>query len=387
MIAGHADFHRNVYLDGVRGTVPALPMTFDGLERQARASMDRRIFDYVAGGAGNERTQRANVEAFEAWELLPRMLRGAARRDLSVSLLGMELPSPLLLSPVGVLGVIAPGGELAAADASARTGVPLMASTLSEVSLEAVQRRTGDTPALFQLYPPGDRALTESLVGRAEDAAYAALVVTLDTTMTGWRPRDLTNAFRPQFQGRCLANYFSDPVFLARLGHRPEQDLAAAVRCWSGLFADPGLTWADLGWLRSITRLPLVLKGVCHGGDAARAKDIGADGVICSNHGGRQVDGAVPALRCLPRVVEAADDMPVLFDSGIRSGADAVKALALGASAVCIGRPYCYGLALAGAEGVAHVLRCLLTELDVTMGLVGCPDLAGLTHDILERAA
>ncbi|MET7573890.1 alpha-hydroxy-acid oxidizing protein [Streptomyces sp. NPDC005492] len=379
-------YQNEIYLNGLGGIVPPFPMAFAELEDRARSALPPSVWSYVAGGAGDERTQRANVTAFDRWGLVPRMFVGAAQRDLSVDLFGLRLPSPVFMAPVGVIGLCAQDGhgDLATARAAARTGVPMVASTLTVDPLEEVATEFGDTPGLFQLYTPTDRDLAASLVHRAEQASYKAIVVTLDTWITGWRPRDLSTANFPQLRGHCLANYTSDPVFRALLARTPEEDPQSAVLLWTQLFGNP-LTWDDLPWLRSLTSLPLIVKGICHAEDVRRAKDGGVDGVYCSNHGGRQANGGLPALDALPAVVEAADGLPVLFDSGIRSGADIIKALALGATAVGIGRPYAYGLALGGTDGIVHVLRALLAETDLIMAVDGYPRLADLTREALQR--
>ena len=384
--APYGDFQLEIYLAGLSGTVPSLPVSFAELESRAAHALPSSVLSYVAGGAGDERTQRANVAAFSQWGLMPRMLVGASDRNLSVDLFGLQLPSPVFLAPIGVLGLCAQDGhgDLATAEAASSMSVPMVASTLSADPMEEVVKRLGGTPGFFQLYTPTDRELAESLVRRAEGAGFKAIVVTLDTWITGWRPRDLATSNFPQLRGFCLANYTSDPVFRSRLAQSPEQNLMAAVAHWAGIFGNP-LTWSDLPWLRSLTSLPLIFKGVCHPDDARRVLDAGADGVYVSNHGGRQANGGLPALDCLPGVVEAAAGRPVLFDSGIRSGADIVTALALGATAVGIGRPYAYGLALGGAKGVEHVLRCLLAEADLIMAVDGYPALADLTPDVLRR--
>ncbi|MEU0037883.1 lactate 2-monooxygenase [Streptomyces sp. NPDC006333] len=381
-----ADYQDEIYLDGLRGVTPRFPMTYADLEPLAQAAMSPSLRSYVAGGAGDERTQRANVGAFERWGLVPRMMVGATDRDLSVDLFGMRLPAPLFMAPVGVIGLCAQDGhgDLATARAAGRTGVPMIASTLTVDPLEQVADESGDTPGFFQLYTPTDRELAESMVHRAEKAGFKGIVVTLDTWITGWRPRDLGVSNFPQLRGHCLANYTSDPVFRARLARRPEDDPAAAVSEWVKIFGNP-LTWDDLPWLRSITDLPLILKGICHPDDVRRAKDGGVDGIYCSNHGGRQANGGLPALDVLPAVVGAADGTPVLFDSGVRTGADIVKAVALGATAVGVGRPYAYGLAHGGEAGVVHVLRALLAEADLIMAVDGYPALADLTPDSLRR--
>ncbi|MFE1904246.1 alpha-hydroxy-acid oxidizing protein [Streptomyces gardneri] len=380
------DYQNEIYFDGLRGVLPALPMAFDELEAKALAALPPSVRSYVAGGAGDEHTQRANVRAFERWGLYPRMMVGATRRDMSVDLFGHTLPSPLFMAPVGVIGLCAQDGhgDLATARAAARTGVPMVASTLTVDPLEQVADEFGDTPGFFQLYTPTDRDLAAGLVHRAEAAGFKGIVVTLDTWITGWRPRDLAASNFPQLRGHCLANYFTDPVFRARLAKSPEEDPGAAILEWVGIFGNP-LTWDDLPWLRSLTDLPIILKGICHPEDVRRAKDGGIDGIYCSNHGGRQANGGLPALDALPAVVEAADGLPVLFDSGVRSGADVIKALALGATAVGVGRPYAYGLALGGTDGIVHVLRSLLAEADLIMAVDGYPTLSDLTRDALVR--
>ncbi|MDQ8706225.1 lactate 2-monooxygenase [Streptomyces sp. LHD-70] len=379
-------YQNEIYLAGLSGVQPNYPMKYEELEDRARHAMPPSMWSYVAGGAGDEHTQRANCAAFQGWGLVPRMLVGAAERDLSVEVCGLRLPSPLFMAPVGVLGSCAQDGhgDLAVARAAARTGVPMVASTLSADPLEEVAAEFGGTPGFFQLYPPTDRELAASLVRRAERAGFAGIVVTLDTWVSGWRPRDLATANLPQLRGHCLANYTSDPVFRALLPPGAQDDPRAAALTWAKVFGNP-VTWDDLPWLRSLTELPLLLKGLCHPDDVRRAKDLGADGIYCSNHGGRQADGGLPALDVLPEVVEAADGLPVLFDSGVRSGADVVKALALGATAVGVGRPYAYGLALGATEGVVHVLRSLLAEADLIMAVDGYPTVADLTRQALRR--
>ncbi|MDT8910696.1 alpha-hydroxy-acid oxidizing protein [Amycolatopsis sp. PS_44_ISF1] len=380
------DFQNEIYFAGLTGRLPALPMVYRELETRAAQALPPSVLSYVAGGAGDEATQRGNAEAFGDWGLVPRMFVGAKERDLSVDLFGLKLPTPLFLAPIGVIGICSQDGhgDLATARAAARTGVPMVASTLTADPLEQIVPELGETPGFFQLYTPTDRDLAASLVQRAEAAGFKGIVVTLDTWVTGWRPRDLSTANFPQLRGHCLANYTSDPVFRKLLGPAPEDDVMAVVGLWAQVFGNP-LTWEDLPWLRSLTKLPLIVKGIQHPDDARRAIDGGADGIYCSNHGGRQANGGLPALACLPGVVEAAGEVPVLFDSGIRSGADVVKALALGATAVGIGRPYAWGLALAGADGVVHVLRTLLAEADLIMAVDGYPTLADLTPDALRR--
>lgn len=382
----YGDYQLEIYFQGLSGVLPKLPMSFAELEAKAQAAMSPSMWSYVAGGAGDERTQRVNATAFENWGLMPRMFVGAAERDLTVDFLGLSLPSPVMMAPVGVIGLCAQDGhgDLATARAAARTGVPMIASTMTADPMEAVAAELGDTPGFFQLYTPKDRDVAASFVQRAEAAGFKGIVVTLDTWIPGWRPRDLSTSNFPFLRGHCLANYTTDPVFLDSLAQPPEENMQAAIMQWISIFGNP-LTWDDLPWLRSLTSLPLLLKGICHPDDVRRAKDGGVDAIYCSNHGGRQANGGIPAVDCLPGVVEAADGMPVLFDSGIRSGADIVKAIALGASTVAIGRPYTYGLALGGEDGIVHVLRSLLAEADLTMAVDGYRALKELTPDALRR--
>ena len=373
----YGDFQNEIYGAGLRGIVPKLPVDFATLEQRATAAMPPHVLSYLQGGCGDEHTQDHNAAAFRHWGMVPRMMVDCTKRDLSIELFGLTLPSPLFMAPVGINGICTQDGhgDLAAARASVMTGVPVMASTLSNDPLEKVAEALGDTPGFFQLYTPKHKELAESLVSRAEKAGFKAIVVTLDTWVTGWRPRDLNAANFPQLRGAVLMNYFSDPVFRSLLAKPPEEDPATAIGTWAATFGKV-LGWADMKWLRSMTKLPIVLKGICHPDDARRAIDEGADGIYCSNHGGRQANGGIAAIDMLPGVVAAAGNTPVLFDSGSRSGADVIKALALGATAVGVGRPYAYGLALDGAEGAAHVLKCLLAEADLLMAVNGYPTIA-----------
>ena len=378
-MAHFGDFQNEIYRDGLCGVLVRLPVDAASLEQKAQAALPSSVLSYVQGGCGDELTQRSNADAFHHWGLIPRRMIDCTTRDLSTELFGLKLASPIFLSPIGVLGICTPDGhgDLSVALAAARIGVPMVASTLSNDPLETIAEALEGTPGFFQLYTPKDKELAESLVHRAEKAGYKGIVVTLDTWVTGWRPRDLNTGNFPQLRGHALANYTSDPRFRAMLSSPPEQDMAAAVVLWAHTFGKV-LTWADMPWLRSLTKLPLILKGICHPDDARRAIDCGADAVYCSNHGGRQANGGVAAIDMLPAIVEACAGTPVLFDSGVRSGTDVVKALAMGATAVGIGRPYAYGLALDGTAGVVHVLRSLLAEADLLMAVDGFPTLSAL---------
>lgn len=366
-----------IYNAGLRGILPTWPVDFATLEKRAHEALGPMMTNYVAGGCGDEHTQDQNAAAFHHWGMVPRMMVDCSVRDLSVELFGHTYPTPLFMAPIGLNGEASQDrhGDMAAARASALTGVPFCASTLANDPLEDVKAACGDTPAWFQLYTPRNREVATSLIRRAEDAGYKALVVTLDTWVTGWRPRDLNASNFPQLRGKVLVNYFSDPVFRSLLAKPPEEDMQAAIFTWAATFGQV-LTWDDMAWFKSVTKLPIVLKGICHPDDARRAVDHGADAVYCSNHGGRQANGGIATIDLLEDVVKAAGNTPVLFDSGIRSGTDAVKALALGARAVGVGRPYTYGLALGGAEGAAWVLRSILAEADLLMAVNGYPTLA-----------
>ncbi|MFZ0090426.1 MAG: alpha-hydroxy-acid oxidizing protein [Solirubrobacteraceae bacterium] len=334
--------------------------------------MDPPAADYVAGGAGSEDTMRANEAAFRRWRIVPRMLRGVGERDLSCTVLGTPMPAPVGLAPIGMQTIVHPEGELAVARAAAALGLPMAVSTVSSAPLEEIAAAAGGAPQWFQLYWPNDRELAASFLHRAEVAGYRAIVITLDALLPVWKPRDLQHAWQPFLDGMGIANYLIDRVFRARLAKPPEEDMTAAIGAFVAVFHNPRLTWDDLAFLQSRTTLPIALKGVLHPDDARLAREHGVDAVIVSNHGGRQIDGSIASLDALPAIVDAVgDELEVLLDSGIRGGSDVVKALALGADAVLVGRPYVWGLALDGEAGVVGVLRAILAELDLNLGLSG----------------
>ncbi|BCL25913.1 lactate 2-monooxygenase [Streptomyces aurantiacus] len=381
-----ADFQYEIYLNGMTGAVPRLPTDLTRLEELTEQRLGPGPVGYVAGSAGNGSTARANRAALERRRIVPRMLRDVHERDLSVEVLGRPLPAPLALAPVGVLSIMHPDAEPAAARAAAAQGVPYILSSASSTPMEQVAEAMGDGERWFQLYWAKDREVTKSFLDRAKASGFTALFVTLDTPLLAWRPRDLDQAYLPFLHGVGTANYFSDPAFLAGLAKPVHEDPNAAVMHFVGMFADPAKTWPDLEFLRESWDGPIVLKGVLHPDDARRAVNAGMDGVVVSNHGGRQVAGAVAAADALPRVVEAAGDrLTVFFDSGIRTGDDIFKALALGAEAVLVGRPYAYGLGLDGQAGVEHVIRCLLAELDLTLALSGHSGPASVGAEDLEE--
>lgn len=380
-MADPADYYREIYLRGLGGETPAIPVSVGELEHRAVAAMEPKAANYVGAGAGSEDTIAANAAAFRRHRIVPRMLRDVAERDLSTTLLGTAMPAPLMLAPIGMQKVVDDEGELATARAAAAVGAPMIVSTASHFSLEEIAAAGGaEAPRWFQLYWANDRELVESFVGRAERAGYGAIVVTVDTFVPGWKPRDLQQAWLPFLNGMGLANYFQDPVFRAALETSPEEDQGAATGHFLGVQANPSLTWDDLAWLRERTSLPILIKGIQHVEDAREAARRGLDGIVVSNHGGRQVDGAIASLDALPAIAAAVgEELAVLFDSGVRGGADVLKALALGADAVCLGRPYIWGLALGGQAGVEAVLKMALAELDLTMALCGLtgPDQLG----------
>jgi lactate 2-monooxygenase len=413
---------RWIFVRGLGHKVSRVPVDFSALEEHARRVMTKRGFAYVAGGAGNERTMVANRAGFDRWRIVPRMLRDVSRRDLSLTLFGERLPTPLILAPVGVLEIVHARADLAAGRAAAAEQVPFIFSNQASVPMEPCAAAMGDGIRWFQLYWSTDDRLVISFLRRAEACGCQALVVTLDTTLLGWRPRDLGLGSLPFLRGMGIAQYTSDPVFreglgqpriepttdpveplknLFSLGARWEQIRRypgsllcnlrsgappAAVRKFLSIYSRASLTWKDLAWLRQHTRLPILLKGILSPEDARLAIEHDVAGIIVSNHGGRQVDGAVAAIDALPEVVKASKGrLPVLFDSGIRGGADMFKALALGASAVCLGRPYVYGLAIAGEQGVREVIQNILAEFDLTMALAGCATLEDVANAALER--
>ncbi|MEX2107391.1 MAG: alpha-hydroxy-acid oxidizing protein [Solirubrobacterales bacterium] len=383
-MADFADYYREIYARGLGGESPTIPVPVEELERHAAEAMDEKAVNYVFAGAGGDGTMLANRAAFERRQIVPRMLRDVAERDLSTTVLGTTMPAPLMLAPIGVQKVVHEEGELATARAAAALGLPLVASTASHFTLEEIAEAGGESPRWFQLYWPNDRGLLESFVGRAEAAGYEAIVVTVDAFIPGWKPRDLQQAWLPFLEGMGNRNYLQDPVFRAGLEKTPEEDLGAATGHYLGVLANPALSWDDLALLRELTSLPILVKGIQHVEDAREAAGRGIDGVIVSNHGGRQVGGAIGSLDALPAIAEAVgDELAILFDSGVRSGADVLKALALGADAVLLGRPYVWGLALEGQAGVETVLKMVLAELDLTMALCGYTSPDQLTPDAL----
>jgi lactate 2-monooxygenase len=379
-------YQDEIYLNGLTWAVPPYPTDLSRLEEAARSVMTPRAFDYVAGAAGSGDTARENLEAFRRWRIVPRMLTDVSTPSYASTVLGAELAAPFLLAPIGVLAIAHSEAESAVARAAAAAGVPMILSTAASTPMEDVAAANGDGQRWFQLYWPKDRAFAASLLGRAQAAGFSVLVVTLDTRILAWRPRDLDHGHLPFLHGIGIQNYLSDPAFQAGLASPVDVDRGAAVLRYTQVFGDLSLTWDDLPFLRDHWHGPIVLKGIVSAADAVRAADAGIDGIVVSNHGGRQVDGAIGALDALPAVAAAVGSrLAVLFDGGIRGGADLLKALALGARAVLIGRPYVYGLSLGGEAGVRHVLRALRNDFELTMRLSGHASLSDLGPDCLQR--
>jgi lactate 2-monooxygenase len=407
---------KEIYTNGFAGIPPLVPIDPNVLEEKAAAKMSARARGYIIGGAGVESTLRSNRSAFDQYKIIPRMLRNVSERDTSVELFGQKYSSPFLLAPIGVLELVHPQADVAVAKAAASVGVPYIFSSQASKPMEEMADAMGNSPRWFQLYWSKSRDLVASFAQRAEKCGCQAIAVTLDTTMLGWRTRDLDMAYLPFMEGRGIAQYTSDPVFqklmdepvpaekrnvtahslsglITLVNNYPGSGFFSklksgrpikAVQKFVSIYSNPALTWDDLKFLREHTKLPVLLKGILHPDDARKAIDYGMNGIIVSNHGGRQVDGSISTFEALPAVTAAVNkQIPVLLDSGVRGGADVFKALALGASAVCIGRPYVYGLALAGEEGVRQVMRNLMADFELTMGLAGCKNIAEISKDSL----
>ena len=385
--SGGMQYQLQIYFAGMQNVKPLLPVSYEELQQKAREVLSPEAFGYIAGGAGEEKTISNNKKAFNKWQIVPRMMGDVSNRSIAVELFGIKLPSPVLLAPVGVLSIAHPDAELAVARAAKALQVPQVVSTVSSKTIEEIAGEHKDHPHWFQLYWGRDNDFTRSIITRAEKAGYSAIVVTLDTRLFAWRERDIQNAYLPFLYGEGLANYNTDPVFLAAVDD-PSKNKMQSMMHFANCFSNPASTWADLAVIRNCTRLPVILKGIQHPDDAKKAIDHGADGIIVSNHGGRQMDGAIGALDTLPVIAdEVGDKTTVLFDSGIRRGADVFKAMALGAKAVLMGRPYAYGLAVGGEEGVKEVIANLIADIDLTLGLAGCKSWRDVTKDTLYHPA
>ena len=415
------DRQKNIYINGMSGRRPLIPTDAHKLRQKARERMTTEAYAYIAGGAGREDTIVANRSGFDQWKIVPRMLRDVSERDTSLTLFGQSLSSPFLLAPIGVLEMAHRRADRAVAQAAKNTRTPMIFSNQASVSMESCARILEDSPHWFQLYWSKSDDLVASLAKRAEDCGCSAIVVTLDTTLLGWRNQDLDLAHLPFLHGKGIAQYTSDPVFNRLLNEKSDTadaktsqrinptTLAAlfklawrfpgrftnnltsgiplkSIRKFIEIYSRPSLTWKNIAFLRERTSLPILLKGILHTDDALQALRHGINGIIVSNHGGRQVDGAISTIEALPGIVKAVNgQIPVLLDSGIRGGSDAFKALALGATAVCIGRPYVYALTLAGSAGVEELVKNYQADFELTMALAGCKSLEEINRNSLTQ--
>ncbi|MCB0669011.1 MAG: alpha-hydroxy-acid oxidizing protein [Saprospiraceae bacterium] len=412
------DLQKEIFLGGLRGQRPVIPSEVSALRKLAERKLSAPSFDYLDGSAGRHHTNLNNQQAFHHWQILPTMLNDVSVRNIGTNLFGAKFSSPFFLCPIGVLELAHPQADLAVARACESTGVPLMISSQASTPIENIAGQMPTTPTFFQLYWSKSEELVASFLSRAERSGCLAIVVTLDTTLLGWRTKDLDHAYLPFLYGRGLAQYISDPVFQRLVRQEPPRaepppkttltlirslwrmasnfpgstlqnfrtrSTLAAIRKFIEIYMNPALEWHDLNRLREMTNLPLILKGIQHPDDARKAIDAGVDGVVISNHGGRQIDGAVSSLNALTLCKEVVgDQIPMLFDSGVRSGSDAYKALALGAQMVGIGRPYAYALAVAGELGVRALMENFQAELELTMALSGCKNLTEIDKSKLH---
>lgn len=416
---GAQNRQKQVYISGLSGTQPLVPFDYEKLKTVAKENMTPEAFAYIAGGAGTDSTIENNRTSFGKWRILPRMLRDVSVRDTSIELFGKKMASPFLTAPIGVLEMCHKDADLAVGRATAAAGIPMIFSNQASVPMEDVAEVMGNSPRWFQLYWSKNNDLVASLVSRAEANGCSAIAITLDTTLLGWRIQDLDYSHLPFMLGKGIAQYVSDPVFQKMLDQpedpnapklQPKMNLETianvmglmkkypgsftqnlsskrplkAVATFTNTYSRPSLTWKDIPFIRQHTKLPIILKGILHPADAKKAVDEGIDGIIVSNHGGRQVDGSVSSIEQLPKVVEAVNgQIPVLMDSGIRGGADIFKAIALGAKAVCLGRPYAFGLAAAGEAGVLEVLKNTMADFELTMALAGCKSVSEISKEML----
>jgi isopentenyl diphosphate isomerase/L-lactate dehydrogenase-like FMN-dependent dehydrogenase len=372
-------------MGGLEGKRPQIPVDSEELERAANLAMTPEARGYLDGMPD---TMRANLEAFRRWRIVPRMLRDVSQRDLSINLFQRRYPVPFLLAPIGVHSIVHADAEAGVARAAASLGIPMIFSTASTMPLEQVAQGMGEASRWFQLYWSKDPAFNASVVQRAERAGCEAIVVTLDTFLLAWRPKDIQNAYLPFLLEQGVGNFLSDPAFRSALTTPPEEDPQGAIGHFLQIFTNPALTWDDLKILRDQTKLPILLKGILHPEDARKAIDAGMDGIVVSNHGGRQVEGAIASLDALPAIVEAVQGrVPIVLDSGIRKASDAIKAVALGAQAVLLGRPYMWGLALGGEQGVREVLSNYLADLDLTLALSGYRSFAEVDSSSVVRTS
>ena len=396
------DYQMKTYGEGLQGKRPLLSPLWKKMEEEAYAKMEEGARSYIHGGAGLSHTVDNNRNDFNRYRIVPRMLKNVEVRDTSTSVLGVDMTAPFFLCPVGVAEMVHPEGDLAIAKGAAPTGIPYIFSNQGSFPMETCAAAMGETPHFFQLYWSKSRALVSSFVKRAEACGSRGIVLTLDTTLLGWRTGDLDIAYLPFLLGKGIAQYTSDPVFRDLVEQEiaqehpgldqksPEYKDLFGRTCaimFTKIYNNSATTWDDLAFLRDQTSLPIILKGILHKDDAKLAVKYGMDGILVSNHGGRQVDGSISSIAALPKIAKAVKgQIPILMDSGIRGGADVFKALALGADAVGLGRPHIFGLTLAGADGVTEVIRQLQADFELTMALSGCKNVSEINRACLVKA-
>jgi isopentenyl diphosphate isomerase/L-lactate dehydrogenase-like FMN-dependent dehydrogenase len=361
-------------------------VTVEEWEALAKRTLTAPAYDYVASGSGAEETLAKNKTAFRQWDIIPQVLIDVSERDLSVQLLNETLAVPVMLAPVGFQTIVHPDGELAAAGGAAELKVPFVASTVSSFSLEEISAEMkGQAPCYFQLYWPADDDVAASLVARAEAAGYAGIVVTVDTPLLGWREKDMHNRYFPIETGAGIANFLNDPTFQQKYNEGGTLTYKQQIPAIKRILLNQKVTWNKLDWLRQRTTLPIVLKGIMHEEDALLALDYGVDGIIVSNHGGRQLDGTGSALEALDVIANKIQGrLPLVVDGGIRRGPDIIKALALGADTVLIGRPYIYGLT-EGKQGVKAVLTSLIKDLDTSVAIAGITHVSSIGRSFVRK--
>ncbi|WP_082180425.1 alpha-hydroxy-acid oxidizing protein [Acidiplasma cupricumulans] len=361
-----------------------LPISIEDWRRIAMETLNKNAWGYLEGAAGNEDTMNENRKAFLRYYIRPRYLRNVEGRDISIELFGKKFDTPFILAPIGVQSILHKDAEMATARAAANLKMPFVLSTVSSVSIEDIAKENKNSEKWFQIYPGRDKKIMKSMIERADNSGYSAIMVTVDTTMLGWREIDLKNAYLPFLEGEGIANYLTDPEFRSRLGKNPEDNIQDAIEEFLFVYVNPGFTWEDFSEIRKWTDLPLIIKGISSYMDVKKAFELKADAVVISNHGGRQVDGAIPSIDALNEITgNNKINGSILFDSGIRHAADAVKALALGAKAVLIGRPYAYALSVAGQRGVECYMNYLRSEMDLEMGLAGYSSIKELNRDCI----
>ncbi|MBK9272103.1 MAG: alpha-hydroxy-acid oxidizing protein [Saprospiraceae bacterium] len=414
-----ADRQKEIYTEGAMGHKPKLPIDFKTLEQKASKILSKNAFGYIATGAGQEEGILNNQIAFSSWNIVPAVASGIQNLNTNREILGLDLPWPIMYAPVGVLDLARPKGDLLLAKASKQTEIPMIISNQASTPMEEIARALHSQNFWFQLYFSKSKELVRSFVYRAESCGAKAIVLTLDTTTLGWRHRDLNNAYLPFIRGLGIAQYTSDPVFKAllqdvnlhtqkstgnifqklRLLHEllrnypgsymsnlKSKEPIKAVRNFIEIYSRPELNWEDIRWLKEISNIPVLLKGILHPNDAKKAHDIGIDGIVVSNHGGRQIDKVLSSLEALVEIKKIIpQDYPLILDSGIRTGTDIFIALALGAKAVLLGRPYVYGMAINGSQGVVEISKNILAEFEITMKLAGCPNIESITEEKLAK--